>query len=275
MSAVDATTFRITELPPRRSIESFKTTLLEMQASGLIQSFREQHSERDMEFLVSVTPEQAQVVADRGGPLAFFRLTASLSTANMHLFAADGHIHRFESPEEILLAHAPLRLRLYERRRERTLATLDRDLDRTARRRAFVRALVSGQLPFLGRPKASIVEDMGRLGLADPPAQAGDEQALTADALLALPLSSVTAERLDELDVELRRLQADRDALAKRTPRDLWEEDLANFLDLWQKSEAASPPPPSPSAPPSSTPPTAPAEARPARAKRAPRTAGP
>ena len=164
--AVNPTTFRVTELPPRRSIESFKATLLEMQADKLIEGFREQHSERDMEFLIQVTPAQAQTIADRGGPLAFFRLSSSLSLGNMHLFSADGEIHRFETAEEILLAHAPLRLRMYERRRERMLAALDRDLDRTARRRAFMRALVSGDLALFGRPKASIIEDMARLGLA-------------------------------------------------------------------------------------------------------------
>ena len=167
---MDPTTFRVTELPPRRSIESFKTALLEMQEEGLIKGFREHHTEREMSFTVHMTAAQAQAVEDKGGPIAFFKLAQTMSTTNMHLFGADGHIRRFGSAEDILSAHVPVRLALYRRRRERLLSNLDHDIGRAQRRRAFLAALVRGDLALMGRPKAAVMNDIHRLGLADGPA---------------------------------------------------------------------------------------------------------
>jgi len=164
---VDATTFRVTELPPRRSIESFKAALLDMQAAGQIKSFREQHTERDMEFIIKLTPDQMEAVQTQGGPVGFFKLSSPMSLNNMHLFDADGRIQRYETPEDIVRAHVPIRLRLYEARHRYMLQQLDRDLARITKRQAFVAALVSGQLALMARPRADVVADMLRLGLAD------------------------------------------------------------------------------------------------------------
>jgi hypothetical protein len=162
VSLVDAHTARITELPPRRSIDACKATLQAMQAEGTIRGFRERHTEREMEFEVtSPTP----LPADPDALTAWFRLSAPLSLSNMHLFDAGGHIQRYATAEEILLAHAPVRLRLYERRHARLVAVLEKDLDRARRRRAFLRAVVAGELPLLGQPRAAVVAAMARLSI--------------------------------------------------------------------------------------------------------------
>ena len=62
---------------------------------------------------------------------------------------------------------------------------------------------------------------------------------MTADTLLSLPLGVLTAERIGELEADRQALEAQRAALAAQTPQELWDADLAAFLDQWDKSEAA------------------------------------
>jgi len=64
------------------------------------------------------------------------------------------------------------------------------------------------------------------------------EDSVTPDTLLSLPLGVLTAERIGELEADRQALEAQRAGLAAQTPQELWDADLAAFLDQWERSEA-------------------------------------
>ena len=82
----------------------------------------------------------------------------------------------------------------------------------------------------------------GLLALAEPRVRGvavqGVDDAVTAEALLALPLSSLTAERLAELDADLKALHDQRAIFERMSAEQMWENDLAAFLELWDREVA-------------------------------------
>ncbi len=57
--------------------------------------------------------------AEEEGLEKFFKLTTAINTTNMICFDAEGKIHKYDTPEEILEDFYPLRLKYYQRRKVR------------------------------------------------------------------------------------------------------------------------------------------------------------
>jgi len=130
---------------------------------ALIEDFVEHHTDSTVRFEVTMTPAQMRN-AERVGLHKFFKLEGTVTTTNMWLFDAAGRIRRYGSPEEILLEHFPLRLRLCERRRQAQLSAAEDALRRLDNRARFVTAVVAGRIVVSGRPRAAIEADLDAAG---------------------------------------------------------------------------------------------------------------
>jgi len=57
------------------------------------------------------------------------------------------------------------------------------------------------------------------------------------DYLLSMKIWSLTVEYIEQLKKKLAEKKQELDALEARTPRDMWEEDLDYFLEIWDMFE--------------------------------------
>jgi DNA topoisomerase-2 len=175
---------------------------------------------------------------------------------NMHLFAADGTIKKYESALEVIDDFFPVRLDGYERRRKTDLQRLERRLRFLANRIRFI-ALVSSQQLRLGEFELSDVQQrLGALGFDDfadgesadlppVPEPSGDvlsetgvnAQWLPASGqskaqfsyLLNMPISQLTEDRKRSLEkqeaADLERFRA----LEATTAHAIWESELLSL----------------------------------------------
>ncbi|KAH7306210.1 hypothetical protein KP509_22G002000 [Ceratopteris richardii] len=257
---VDDTTIRITELPVRKWTQDYKDFLESMMnptdrsKEPFIRDYREHNTDTRVNFEVQLSEENMAISLAEGIPKKF-KLTTIISTSNMHLFDAGGHIRKFESPEEILEAFFSIRLELYVRRKEIQLQNLELELLKLDNKVRFVLGVVRGEIIVNNRKRLELMMELKQKGFTPFPKKSKTTEPVVAGAenpdadesnesedvgmgvragdyeyLLSMPIGTLTLEKVQSLCGERDKLEADVEDLKRATPKSLWLKDLEAFL---------------------------------------------
>lgn len=143
-------------------------------------------------------------------PVRVLKLTGHSVTQNMHLFGHDGRLARFESAEEILRAHARVRVCVYERRRVAAVAALMEAIRVERAKAAYVERVRSGSL----RPLELTRDELhGELG---------DDAAF----LLKMSVEQMTVDAAEARRASVATQEAQCDELRRVTPFAMWLREL-------------------------------------------------
>ena len=267
---IDETTVEISELPLRKWTQDYKEWLQTVTIGGasdkddkkkekpFITEYREYHTDETVRFVITM-PEEQMREAHAMGLEKRFKLTSTISTTNMHLFDAEGHIRRYESPEAILEEFFQLRMAYYDARKASMADILRSDLARLESKVRFILAVVQGDLVISNKKKAVLIEELEDCGYermtksskssgkASAPVEEEDDSeggssAATAsgknyDYLLGMPLWSLTMERVATLIAERDTKQGELDELMRTSPAQMWETDLDTFEAVLETEE--------------------------------------
>lgn len=243
-------TLLISELPVGRWTNDYKAHLLKMRDKGEIQSFVENHTTTKVSFTVLLKTIQLDRLMKSGLHKAF-KLQSNLPTTNMHAFGADNTILKFDSASSIADHYFPLRLALYQDRKSALESELNHAAAVLRNKARFIEAVSSGQIDLIGG-KRSKEETVGILreldfasatelqaiknekGLAQKikDESESDSQTLSEkgnggyDYLLNMPLSSLTTDRISDLQSEASKTENELSEIRKKSPIDLWRSDL-------------------------------------------------
>ncbi|PVU94194.1 hypothetical protein BB561_002739 [Smittium simulii] len=270
---IDETTIRITELPVKVWTQNYKEQLEVWRIGNekiqpIIKDYKEYHTDTKVDFYLTLTETQMSAALKEGLEIRF-KLSSSISTSNMVCFDREGRIKKYESPEAILMEYYPLRLRYYQLRKESLTAQLTEEWEKLSNKARFVLEIIQKKLIVQNRKKKDIVLDLVQRGYkkiaknkagnkkkkgvgnmegysedenSSSAEQSEDEQdtsdgvnASDFDYLLSMPIWNLTYEKFEKLNKERDECQAQLDALLKKSPKDLWNTDLNEFLDLWEK----------------------------------------
>ncbi len=240
---VDDVTIEVTELPVKKWTQDYKKFLESMtvgatdEKGAFVKDFKERHTDTSVYFVITLCEKSApELLVDDQALLKRLKLETSISTSNMHLFNAEGQIVKYESPLAVLQEYYPLRLSLYEKRREALLQRLDREWRRMDNKVRFILGVVDGSLVVSNRKKAELLQELAREGyeLFAPGSGAGEEEAVAEpgelargyDYLLSMKIWSLTLEKVEELRAQLAEKEAELERLRGMTAADLWTQDL-------------------------------------------------
>ena len=243
---VDEVTVEVVELPVKKWTQDYKQFLESMtvgaseEKGAFVKDFKERHTDTSVYFVITISETAApELLVDDQALLKRLKLEGSISTSNMHLFNAQGQIVKYESPLAVLQEYFPLRLSLYEKRREALLARLDREWRRMDNKVRFILSVVDGSLVVSNRKKAELLQELARQGyeLFAPGATAAGEEGGEGgvepgelgrgyDYLLSMKIWSLTLERVDDLRGQLAEKASELEALRGMTAADLWEADM-------------------------------------------------
>ncbi|KAL3855352.1 hypothetical protein ACJMK2_014568 [Sinanodonta woodiana] len=268
VSIVDDQTIEITELPVRTWTQQYKEEVLEPMLNGtdktpaLIMDYKEYHTDTTVKFVVKMSPDKL-AQAEEQGLHKVFKLQTSISTSSMVLFDHNGCIKRFNKVDEILQEFFDVRLEYYKKRKaylEGMIAAESLKLDNIAR---FIMEKIDGTVVVENKPKKELIQLLVRRGYDSDPAKAwkeaqnkGKEVNDSEDSedeskedtssgpdfnyILGMPIWNLTKERKDELLKQRDKKAAELADLKKKTPTDLWSDDLEKFLvelDVVEKQE--------------------------------------
>lgn len=220
---VDSTTLVIDELPVGRWTQDYKLFLCELLQQGkLISGFRENHTDTEVSFTVSVKEEAAkELLTNEEECMKAFKLVSTLSTSNFFLFNAEGHIQHYKDALEILDDFIAYRLPFYQQRKECLLRSISARKTELQNKAQFVQSVVDGEIQLKNRSMKSVVEELEQKGLQKENGNFGY--------LLSMPLSQLTVEEKKDLETRKAEMEQKEAELEQKTSKDLWIDDLKEF----------------------------------------------
>ncbi|EAW60661.1 topoisomerase (DNA) II alpha 170kDa, isoform CRA_a, partial [Homo sapiens] len=271
VAILNSTTIEISELPVRTWTQTYKEQVLEPMLNGtektppLITDYREYHTDTTVKFVVKMTEEKL-AEAERVGLHKVFKLQTSLTCNSMVLFDHVGCLKKYDTVLDILRDFFELRLKYYGLRKEWLLGMLGAESAKLNNQARFILEKIDGKIIIENKPKKELIKVLIQRGYDSDPVKAWKEaqqkvpdeeeneesdneketeksdsvtdSGPTFNYLLDMPLWYLTKEKKDELCRLRNEKEQELDTLKRKSPSDLWKEDLATFIEELEAVEA-------------------------------------
>uniref|UniRef100_A0A674N3J5 DNA topoisomerase 2 n=1 Tax=Takifugu rubripes TaxID=31033 RepID=A0A674N3J5_TAKRU len=251
VAIIDSTTIEISELPVKSWTQTYKENVLEPMLNGtekvppLITDFKEYHTDTTVRFVVKMSEEKLRE-AEAAGFHKVFKLQNPLTCNSMVLFDHAGSLKKYESVQDILKDFFELRMKYYVLRKDWLVGMLGAESAKLTNQARFILEKIQGTLVIENKPKKELIRMLQQMGYDSDPvkawklAQEKEEEASGPDYnyLLSMPMWFLTKEKKEELCKQRDAKLTELNTLKKRSPIDLWKEDLAAFSEELENSEA-------------------------------------
>ncbi|XP_018425661.1 PREDICTED: DNA topoisomerase 2-beta isoform X1 [Nanorana parkeri] len=265
---LDRNTIEITELPVRTWTQVYKEQVLEPMLNGtdknpaLINDYKEYHTDATVKFVVKMTEEKL-AQAEAAGLHKVFKLQASLTCNSMVLFDHMGCLKKYETVQDILKEFFDLRLQYYGLRKDWLIGMLGAEAAKLNNQARFILEKIQGKITIENKSKRDLIQMLVQKGFESDPVKAwkeAQEKAAEEDDLqdlndssstnsgsasgpdfnyiLNMSLWSLSKEKVDELIKQRDSKGKELNELKRKSPSDLWKEDLAAFIEELDKVEA-------------------------------------
>lgn len=262
VSIIDSETIEISELPVKTWTQAYKENVLEPMLNGtekvppLITDYKDYHTDTTVRFVVKMTPEKLRE-AEAAGLHKVFKLQNSLTCNSMVLFDHVGSLKKYENVQEIMKEFFELRMKYYVLRKDWLVGMLGAESAKLTNQARFILEKIQGTLVIENKPKKELIRMLQEMGYDSDPVKAwkqaqekeieedDDEEKEKEDVsgpdynyLLSMPMWYLTKEKKDELCKQKDAKLTELDTLKKKSPKDLWREDLAAFTEELERIEA-------------------------------------
>jgi len=225
----------------------------------MLDDYTEHHTDRTVHFNLHL----AQEFKDTTQLEKALRLRTTVSLNNMMLFNQDGKITKYDSPLEILTDFCRVRIVLYEKRKAYILARLQKEAEVLSEKARFIKLVLKGEIKVKKRKIFDLIADLKKHAfkalreIKGPELQGEAEDAEEQDKeeseeesdeenaseelkrkkatkqgvndyeyLVGMPIVTLTMEKIQELTNQKDLKIQERDALKKKTPKQIWLDDL-------------------------------------------------
>jgi DNA topoisomerase-2 len=155
----------------------------------------------------------------------------------MHLYSAEGHIKHYSSVNDIIQDYYNVRLELYQKRKEYQLALLEFQVKLISWKVKFILYIIENKLEINNKKRNDIEMRLIELGIPKLGKNKDDEK-VSYDYLLSLPVYNLTKEKIDELKKNKEDKECEFNELNDLSPEELWSNELNMLLekyDSWSK----------------------------------------
>jgi DNA topoisomerase-2 len=133
-----------------------------------------------------------------------------------------GKLKIFQSPEEIVEYFVDFRLKYYDKRKQKLLGRLAGEMNDLNVKCRFIQAILDEKLQVNRRKKSEIVADLQAMKF--------DQEDGSYDHLLRMPIHSLTQEKFDELQAQLKKKQEEHNRTLGTTAKEMYVADLKELL---------------------------------------------
>lgn len=207
----------ITELPIGTWTEDYKAFLDKLETENLIYSYKNDSTETDVKFTVSL-PYETLIEWQQDSILKKLKLTSNLSANNMHVFNEKNEIVKMESPEEIIYHFWAVRNEYYIKRKANIISKLEKELNLVSSKLNFVNEIIEDKIQVF-RKKLECINDQleqKRYTKID-----GSYRYLT-----DMKIHSFSEDTISEFTTKKTEVNKKLDKIKKYNLKDFWLEDL-------------------------------------------------
>ncbi|XP_055353696.1 DNA topoisomerase 2-alpha-like [Paramacrobiotus metropolitanus] len=266
----------ITELPIRTWTQNYKEAVVEPLLLGSeskdgkgkppqIQDYKEYHTDTTVRFVIRMSGQKFEEF-QREGFHKTFKLQQTISMSSMVLFDSNGVIRKYDNVSDILREFFEVRMTFYGKRKDFLVARLSAEALNLENQARFIDEKIKGKITIENVKKKDLIN---KLKKAQPPYDSDpvktwkkkfgvpEDETPTADDddgkkktdepeeagsdfdyILKMPLWSLTNERFMDLMEKRDNKNEELSALRKKTPSDLYTDDLDEFESRLKKVEA-------------------------------------
>uniref|UniRef100_A0A3P9BTL4 DNA topoisomerase 2 n=1 Tax=Maylandia zebra TaxID=106582 RepID=A0A3P9BTL4_9CICH len=263
ISILDSTTIEISELPVKTWTQAYKENVLEPMLNGtekvppLITDYKDYHTDTTVRFVVKMTEEKLRE-AEAAGLHKVFKLQSPLTCNSMVLFDHVGSLKKYESVQDIIRDFFELRMKYYVLRKDWLAGMLGAESAKLSNQARFILEKIQGTLVIENKPKKELIRMLQQMGYDSDPVktwkqaqekemeeeeegEGGEKDDSTGpdyNYLLSMPMWFLTKEKKEELCKQRDAKVTELNTLKKKSPADLWREDLAAFSEELGRVEA-------------------------------------
>src|SRR6056300_1728 len=205
-------TVKVSELPPGRWTQDYKEYLDTLIEKKVISSYTNNSTTENVDF----------VMQDYSGKdlVKDLKLQKTFRTTNMHLFHPTRGIHKYETPEDILMDFIELRRDHYVKRKEYLIKVLEAKSKMCEYKSRFVTMVINGDIVVFRRKKQDL-----ELQLSESFPKIND----TYDYLLNIKTVQYTEESVRELLTQSKQARAELETMKATSPMTMWKNDIKNM----------------------------------------------
>lgn len=248
----------MTELPIRKWTLDYKEFLQEMlpqakkdaRDEGItIEDIKEYHTENTVHFVCKMSERALSCALDAGLDRAF-KIRTSRSLDNMFCFNSESKIQKYDSALNVLEEFCALRVLFYDRRKQYLLGKLSIEKLILENQVRFLQQVCKGKMKVAKKKKTALINELNskkfqtmekiqklgktirNTGRGSIQREASDDADVLVpaksgfDYILGMPLWSLTAERLADLESKLDGKIKELNTLEKTRIESLWERDI-------------------------------------------------
>ena len=245
ISKISADTYKITELPIGSWTDKYKdfleTLIIDKNADAkkkknqCLLSFKSDSTESKVSYTVKFKMDKLTKLLKNNELEKRLNLIDSknTSTSNMHLYTNKGCIKKYESIDLILIEFYKLRLEYYVKRKDYLLKNLKSDLEILNSKVKFIQGFINKDIDIINKDDdeiENILEDK------ELPKISTNEDEPSYNYLIGMPIRSLTKKKIIELNNQRDKKEKEYISLQKKTPRQLWVNDLDEFLKEYKKN---------------------------------------
>ncbi|XP_023676648.1 DNA topoisomerase 2-alpha [Paramormyrops kingsleyae] len=266
VAIIDSTTIEISELPVKTWTQAYKENVLEVMLNGtekvpaLITDYKEYHTDTTVRFVVKMT-EQRLLEAEAAGLHKVFKLQTPMTCHSMVLFDHVSGLKKYETVQDILKDFFELRLKYYVLRKDWLVGMLEAEGCKFSNQARFILEKIQGTLVIENKPKKELIRMLQEMGFDSDPVKSwkqAQEKSSEVDEssegeeekeqdtsgpdynyLLNMPMWYLTKEKKEELCKQRDAKLTELNTLKRKSPSDLWKEDLATFTEELDRVEAS------------------------------------
>lgn len=263
----------ITELPIGVWTQVYKEQVLEVMLHGSgekvkpsISDYKEYNTDTTVKFIITMTRDQFARHESDGFHKAF-KLQTSISISSMCAFDKDSVLQRFDHTSEMLKNFFGVRLEYYGKRKDYLEGMLQAETLKLSNQARFILEKCDGDLRIENKKKKDMIDELIRRGYDTDPVrqwkikqdkesvleeekeedtEADDSQTKSSagdtdmdyEYLLGMKLWALTLEKKNELLKKKDEKFQEYEVLKKKSPSDLWNEDLDAFVAKLEEVEA-------------------------------------
>ena len=211
---IDKDTMTITELPVETWTSDYKEWLDKQLTENVIKDYSDTSTDMQVAIKIKLTGNTEHIkILEKS-------LTSKIKLTNMHAFDSECVINKYETLHEILDEFVVIRLDLYKKRRNHCLEQMRTRLPFHENVVRFIeQQSLENPLPDLRRKTReecdTLLEKQKFVKISD-----------SYDYLMDLPFKSITVTNARKHQADLQALKTKINALEKKTPEELWLDDL-------------------------------------------------
>lgn len=205
-------TVKVSELPPGRWTQDYKEYLDTLVEKKIIGSYTNNSTTETVDFIIQ-DYNGKDIIKD-------LKLQKTFRTSNMHLFHPTRGIHKYETPEEILVDWCTLRREYYDKRKEYLIKVLEAKSKMCEYKSRFVSMVINGEIIVFRRKKHDLENQLSTMF-----PKINDSW----DYLLNIKTVQYTEECVKSMMEEAQVAKIELERMMKTTILTMWETDIKNI----------------------------------------------